>query len=129
MGVKDLWKLLEPAGRPVKLESLEGLVVGVGKYELYWYQTIVEWVGIIILQFMGDSLHQEIFASNKLFVYTSTREAAMKLKHKRKYSYYGDKGSWHNIEATFPLRKLGHGQVMATIVTISCVKVYLDKGF
>lgn len=31
MGVKDLWKLLEPAGRPVKLESLEGLVVGVGK--------------------------------------------------------------------------------------------------
>lgn len=33
MGVKDLWKLLEPAGRPVKLESLEGLVVGVGKQE------------------------------------------------------------------------------------------------
>ena len=32
MGVKDLWKLLEPAGRPVKLETLEGLVVGVGKY-------------------------------------------------------------------------------------------------
>jgi hypothetical protein len=31
MGVKDLWKLLEPAGRPVKLESLEGIVVGVGK--------------------------------------------------------------------------------------------------
>lgn len=31
MGVKDLWKLLEPAGRPVKLESLEGLILAVGK--------------------------------------------------------------------------------------------------
>ena len=38
MGVKDLWKLLEPAGRPVKLETLEGLVVGVGKYQLSGYQ-------------------------------------------------------------------------------------------
>ena len=37
MGVKDLWKLLEPAGRPVKLESLEGLVVGVGKCTLIPY--------------------------------------------------------------------------------------------
>jgi hypothetical protein len=37
MGVKDLWKLLEPAGRPVKLESLEGLVVGVGKYIIILY--------------------------------------------------------------------------------------------
>ena len=34
MGVKDLWRLLEPAGRPVKLESLEGLVLAVGEYML-----------------------------------------------------------------------------------------------
>ena len=31
MGVKDLWKLLEPAGTPVSLESLEGLILAVGK--------------------------------------------------------------------------------------------------
>lgn len=37
MGVKDLWKLLEPAGRPVKLESLEGLVLAVG-----------EWVSVVL---------------------------------------------------------------------------------
>ena len=37
--IEDLWKLLEPAGRPVKLETLEGLVVGVGKYQLSGYQT------------------------------------------------------------------------------------------
>ena len=49
----------------------------------------------------------------------------MKLKQ---YSYYGDKGSWHNIEATFPSRKSGHGQAMTAIVTISCAKFYLDKG-
>ena len=30
MGVKDLWKLLEPAGRPVNLESLAGMVLAVG---------------------------------------------------------------------------------------------------
>ena len=30
MGVKDLWKLLEPVGRPVRLESLQGLVLAVG---------------------------------------------------------------------------------------------------
>ena len=65
------------------------------------------------------------FASNKLFV----SETAMKLKQKQKYSYYGDKGSWHNIEATFLSRKSGHGQVVAAIVMISCIKFYLDKGF
>lgn len=31
MGVKDLWKLLESAGRPVNVESLEGLVLAVGQ--------------------------------------------------------------------------------------------------
>ena len=31
MGVKDLWKLLETTGRPVTLESLEGLVLAVGE--------------------------------------------------------------------------------------------------
>ena len=31
MGVKNLWKLLEPAGRPIKLESLEGLVLAIGE--------------------------------------------------------------------------------------------------
>ena len=31
MGVKDLWKLLEPAGRPVNIESLNGKVLAVGK--------------------------------------------------------------------------------------------------
>ena len=30
MGVKDLWKLLEPAGRSVTLESLDGKVLAVG---------------------------------------------------------------------------------------------------
>lgn len=29
MGVKDLWKLLEPAGRPVNIESLDGKVLAV----------------------------------------------------------------------------------------------------
>ena len=32
MGVKDLWKLLEPAGRPIRLESLEGLILAIGNY-------------------------------------------------------------------------------------------------
>jgi len=31
MGVKDLWKLLEPAGRSVAIESLDGTVLAVGK--------------------------------------------------------------------------------------------------
>ena len=31
MGVKDLWKLLETTGRPVTLESLDGLVLAVGE--------------------------------------------------------------------------------------------------
>ncbi len=31
MGVKDLWKLLEPTGRPVKIETLQGLILGIGK--------------------------------------------------------------------------------------------------
>jgi hypothetical protein len=30
MGVKGLWQLLEPVGRPVTLESLEGKVLSVG---------------------------------------------------------------------------------------------------
>ena len=30
MGVKDLWKILECAGHPVTLESLEGLILAVG---------------------------------------------------------------------------------------------------
>jgi hypothetical protein len=33
MGVKDLWKLLDAAGRPVSLESLQGLILAIG--ELY----------------------------------------------------------------------------------------------
>ena len=42
MGVKDLWKLLESAGRPVTLESLEGLVLAVGKI-MQHTQTNIQW--------------------------------------------------------------------------------------
>lgn len=35
MGVKDLWKLLETTGRPVTLESLEGLVLAVGEDNMF----------------------------------------------------------------------------------------------
>ena len=45
----------------------------------------------------------------------------MKLKQKRKYSYYDDKGSCHNIEVTFLSWKSGHGQAMTAIITISYV--------
>ena len=31
MGVKGLWKILEPSGRRVSLESLNGFVLAVGK--------------------------------------------------------------------------------------------------
>ena len=31
MGVQGLWKLLEPAGRPVALETLQGKVLAVGE--------------------------------------------------------------------------------------------------
>ena len=34
----------------------------------------------LAINVMGDSLHLEIFVSNKLFVAISTREAAIKLK-------------------------------------------------
>ena len=30
MGVKGLWQLIDPAGKPVTLESLEGKVLAVG---------------------------------------------------------------------------------------------------
>ena len=40
----------------------------------------------IHVKVMGDSLHQEIFASNKPLICISIREAAMKLKQKQKYS-------------------------------------------
>ena len=31
MGVKDLWKLLEPVGHPVSPDELKGLILGVGE--------------------------------------------------------------------------------------------------
>ena len=34
MGVKDLWKLLEPVGRPVSPDELKGLVLAVGENNL-----------------------------------------------------------------------------------------------
>ena len=52
--------------------------------------------GWVRVKVTGDSLHQEIFASNKLLVFPQG-------KQKRKY---GDIGSWHNIEVTFPLSSL-----------------------
>ena len=29
--VQDLWKILEPAGRPISPKALQGLILGVGK--------------------------------------------------------------------------------------------------
>ena len=34
MGVKNLWKILEPAGRPIAMESLRGEVLAVGEEHL-----------------------------------------------------------------------------------------------
>ena len=35
MGVQGLWKLVEPIGRPVMLDTLDGKVLAVGRYWMY----------------------------------------------------------------------------------------------
>lgn len=34
MGVTGLWKLIDPCGKPVPVETLEGKILAVGKYHL-----------------------------------------------------------------------------------------------
>lgn len=34
MGVTGLWKLIEPCGKPVPVETLEGKVLAVGKQQI-----------------------------------------------------------------------------------------------
>lgn len=41
MGVNGLWKLLEPVGRPVTLESLENKTLAVGILFLLKYTVII----------------------------------------------------------------------------------------
>jgi len=36
MGVTGLWSLLEPAGKPIPLESLENKILAVGKIYLFF---------------------------------------------------------------------------------------------
>ena len=62
MGVKDLWKLLEPAGRPVNLESLEGLVVGVGKFYIIISSTFN------YLSQVHDGVHLRSYTYTNLFI-------------------------------------------------------------
>ncbi len=38
MGVTGLWSLIEPAGKPVPLESLENKVLAVGLYNSYYFR-------------------------------------------------------------------------------------------
>lgn len=33
MGVTGLWKLIEPSGKPVPLETLENKILAIGKYK------------------------------------------------------------------------------------------------
>jgi len=46
MGVKDLWKLLEPTGLPVKIESLQGAILGIGTaWATVWLCWVAEFSG------------------------------------------------------------------------------------
>ena len=83
----------------------------------------------IHIKVTGDSLHQEIFVSNKPLICISTREAAMKLKQNKNIANM-------LIEtAVSTFKRLSHRESQAMIrlwppfVTNFCVKFYLDKGF
>lgn len=39
MGVTGLWKLIEPSGKPVPLETLENKILAIGKYK----KNFIEW--------------------------------------------------------------------------------------
>lgn len=41
MGVAGLWQLLDPTGRPVRLETLEGKVLAIGKFVFVYQHGLV----------------------------------------------------------------------------------------
>ena len=73
---------------------------------------------------MGDSLHQEIFASNKLFVSPQGKQLWSWNKTKNNIANMVIKAAATTLK--WPCHRKSQG--MTAIVTISCVKFYLDKG-
>ena len=76
---------------------------------------------------MGDSLHQEIFATNTLFVSPQGKQLWSWNKNEN-IAIIVIKAAITTLKRPSRHESRGHGQAMVAIVTISCVKFYLDHG-
>lgn len=66
MGVTGLWKLIEPAGKPIGIETLEDKVIVIGKIEIYILKSLNCEISKIITEIcryidLATSSHEGIY--------------------------------------------------------------------